>query len=106
MLAGAASLSSGAELYSLKAGMARRTHDLPMEVNKNSIVQTYYKPTSTSDQCSGEEAGTILAFGGYDKATQATTDKILAFSFQHGWLETQTKLPNLQMTDIKALVIP
>ena len=106
MFGGGLYYSSGVELYSLKAGFARRTHDIPAEVAYNTILQTYHKSSPTSDKCSGEEAGTILTLGGFDKATHLGTVKIWAFSFQHGWLETQAKLPIDQANDIEVLVIP
>ena len=106
IIAGSSAMMSRTELFSLKAGIARRTHDLPAEVSYNHIVQTYHKSSPTTDQCHGEEAGTILNLGGVDKATNLGTDKIWAFSFQHGWLETQATLPASQTSDISALVIP
>ena len=105
MLAGALYLAENTELYSIKAGIARRTHSLPTALGANTIIQTYHKSSPTSNQCKGDEAGTILNVGGFDKATNLGTNKIWAYSFQHGWLETQTTLPALQ-TEIEALVLP
>ena len=105
MLAGAYFKSVRVELYSPKADVFRKTHDLPLPLDQNLILQTADKVSDVSDKCKGEEAGTILNIGGSD-GTSTGTSKIWAFSFQHGWLETQSTLPALQSRFIQAVAIP
>ena len=104
MLAGSHSVSQWVDLFSLKAGFALRTHLMPMALSYNKVIQTTPKVTGTSDQCTGDEAGTIMTVGGFNGNIPA--GKIFIYSFQNGWLEHPTTLPDGLRSEVEAIVIP
>ena len=104
MIGGASDKSPYVELYSLKAGFAVGTHLFPHTIGLNKILQTTPKASKTSNQCDGEEPGTILNIGG--TTTTQGLEIIWAYSYQHGWIEVTTDLSGASKTRLDAIVIP
>ena len=104
MIGGASDKSPYVELYSLKAGFAVGTHLFPHAIGLNKILQTTPKASLTSNQCEGEEPGTILNIGA--RTPTETLEIVWAYSYQHGWIEVSTDLAGASKSRLDAIVIP